>query len=50
MDNLELLRRLLAHIDEQADTILSLQEYVVALRRSHGMLAASRKLELPPPA
>lgn len=49
MDTLELLRRLLVHIDEQAATIQSLKEYVEALKRSMIMREVTRKFEMPPP-
>ncbi len=49
MDNLELLRRLLAHIDEQAVIIVSLEEYVAALENSLIMREMTRRFALPPP-
>jgi len=49
MDNLELLRRLLAHIDSQAETILSLQEYTKALEDSFILREVTRRFAIPPP-
>lgn len=49
MNNTELLIRLLDHIDGQAETIQSLQEYVDALERSFVLREVAHRFELPPP-
>ena len=49
MNNLELLRRLLAHIDKQAVTIQSLKEYTKALEDSFVLREMTRRFAIPPP-
>jgi len=49
MTDLEIMRRLLDHIDEQAETIRSLKEYNDALERSFILREVARRFELPPP-
>ena len=47
--DLEIMRRLLDHIDGQAETILSLKEYVAALENSMVLREVTRRFSIPPP-
>lgn len=47
--DLEIMRRLLDHIDGQAVTIQSLKEYVTALENSFILREVTRRFSIPPP-